>query len=407
MKFVISPMNTHTVGDEYIIDNQRFHLTEQAVNICKCMNGKTPDSLLIKQFKKYYAMPVSKRDFDVFISKLRRLKFISRCANNCLTSKISNNYILHQEARFEKSKTREPSYAGLCYSKDPKILRKDMETIFSSINNRSLSKKLKHIRPIKAMVVPHSNIYISGHCAALAYKALAIKGLPEIIILLSPDHSFALRFPYSVLQINFKSPLGIVRVDNEFCNILSKNMTGFDIFSDNKYHIREHAIELQIPFIQHIYSAEKKIGNLRIVPILCSFCPVNDYARNKFTVYQNEFVEALKKTIRKIEKKVIIIATGDLMHNSELGHDGVFHKKNREIMSLLKACDAEVFRKAIYKSGYSTCGKESFYTLLRLIDDPKSKVLDYSWTNKRSLLGINTQSIEVSENIGYVSMIYY
>ena len=146
---------------------------------------------------------------------------------------------------------RKPAVAGIFYPDNPEDLKKSVEDAFLSkmgvgeipiLNDFDSSDY-----PINIMV-PHAGYYYSGAVASHSYCEIVKIGFPEVFIILSPNHT-GLGSEISVFDDGqWITPLGNLEVDNEFAeSIISNSDTASSDFSA---HIREHSIEVQLPFLQ-------------------------------------------------------------------------------------------------------------------------------------------------------------
>lgn len=111
----------------------------------------------------------------------------------------------------------------------------------------------------KALIVPHAGYIYSGPVAASAYAPLARqRGLVERVVLVGPAHHVALAGLALPGASAFDTPLGRVPVDGEAAALL-RPLAGVSV--NPAAHAREHAIEVQLPFLQQV------LGTFRIVPL--------------------------------------------------------------------------------------------------------------------------------------------
>jgi hypothetical protein len=389
---------------EYIVNKNRINLSEQAIYLSKKMDGKTADEELKEEFKNRFQLTLSNKNFRNFLNRLSVENLLIGKNNGYLISKLSPLYCKKLRDKYEKEKIKEANYAGICYKDKPEDLFTDLRRCFSLVNTSELRSLCKGRNSIKGIIVPHSNIELSGQCAAWAYKAIAENSLPDLFIVMGIDHSGLMKNPNSVLMKDFRTPLGVINVDKDFGRMLARNCD-FNIFNDSDVFLTEHSIELQLPFLQYISSQVKT--NIRILPMLCKR---RMWKSEESADEQERFINALKKTIKESKKKTIVIASGDLVHEPLWEPSPIFHKKNREMINLLKTGKAYAFKKGMSsKETYASCGKLQFYTLLRLLEPSNGILLNYSWTSNSKLIDKNRARFmyENLVNIGYASMVFY
>ena len=116
------------------------------------------------------------------------------------------------------------------------------------------------LRRVRCLVVPHAALAWSGATAAAAYARLS-GASPRRVVLVGPSHF--VRFagvsvaPYAAYQ----TPLGELRVDRETCDRLLRHGPPFSDVPEA--HAAEHALEVQLPFVQ------RQAPEAVLVPLLC------------------------------------------------------------------------------------------------------------------------------------------
>ncbi|KKQ33475.1 MAG: hypothetical protein US49_C0001G0155 [candidate division TM6 bacterium GW2011_GWF2_37_49] len=152
---------------------------------------------------------------------------------------------------------------------------------------------------IKALIVPHAGYYYSGLCSACAYRALLDKNGDKNkhisrVIVLCPSHRVFLNniaLPdYNVYQ----TCLGQLDVDTQAINILGKSSSVFRTHADA--HNIEHAIEVQLPFLQ------KTINNFKIVPLIVGH------------LTQDSFHEAAMAIKKIVNDATLVVVSSDFTH---------------------------------------------------------------------------------------------
>ena len=100
------------------------------------------------------------------------------------------------------------------------------------------------------IIVPHAAYRYSGPVAAAAYARLAEPPVTvERVVVLGPAHFVPLTGCAVPAARAFEIPLGPVPVDTECCDAL---VLGPDVVRDDLPHAREHAIEVQLPFLLRV-----------------------------------------------------------------------------------------------------------------------------------------------------------
>ncbi len=148
-----------------------------------------------------------------------------------------------------------PNVAGTFYPADPKVLSKTVEELLAQAGTPAETAATDSI---EIAVAPHAGYSYSGIIAAHTFKALSQKQYSTIIIL-APSHFYpfegAVTWPRGALQ----TPLGALAVDEPMAQALLQT----DVVKDNPEPFnKEHALEVELPFIQ------KTFGQVKIVPLL-------------------------------------------------------------------------------------------------------------------------------------------
>jgi len=191
---------------------------------------------------------------------------------------------------------RKPAVAGMFYAGSPRELTEQIESCYKSKLGPGTMPQLNSqgSREIVAVVVPHAGYYYSGPVAAHAYKELANDGVFDAAIILGPNHTGYGPLVSLWARGEWETPLGRVEIDEGFAANLLKEGQGI-IEADEKAHMHEHSIEVQLPWLQHLY------GELKIVPIAMMAQDI-------------ETARTIGEAISKIGGNTVIIASSDFSH---------------------------------------------------------------------------------------------
>jgi hypothetical protein len=198
----------------------------------------------------------------------------------------------------DPTKTREPHHAARhgFYPDDPVALAKQVAQFFAE------AKRAEIDGTIVGMICPHAGYAYSGAVAAAAYKQL--EGLSfDTVVVISPSHRAFFRGASVFSGGAYRSPLGEVRLDLDFC----AKLTSVDpaiMLADTGHDATgggwEHALEVHLPFLQIV------LGEFALVPIVMG---------------DQEYPTAKKlgELIARFAKpgRTLIVASSDLAH----GHD--------------------------------------------------------------------------------------
>jgi MEMO1 family protein len=107
------------------------------------------------------------------------------------------------------------------------------------------------------LICPHAGLRYSGPVAAHAYALL--RGVRKAtVVLVGPSHRMAFEGVAAVRRGTFQTPLGRTPIDEELADALC----AAGVTDDPRPHEREHSLEMQLPFLQHL------VPDLHIVPLL-------------------------------------------------------------------------------------------------------------------------------------------
>jgi len=186
------------------------------------------------------------------------------------------------------SNLRRPRWAGEFYPGSPEELRDNVADFLKKVDQRKVSGGLI------ALVSPHAGYFYSGQVAGYAYRQLEGEDFDTVVIL-GPSHYVPVKGACIYVEGWWETPMGKVKVDSELAKeILNKSHL---FYFDEKTHIQEHSIEVQLPFLQ------TALKDFQIVPIL-----VNDHSEEFSKLLANAIVSSRGK------KRILILASTDMSH---------------------------------------------------------------------------------------------
>ncbi|MEO8418376.1 MAG: AmmeMemoRadiSam system protein B [Methylophilaceae bacterium] len=148
---------------------------------------------------------------------------------------------------------RQPAVAGAFYPGNKQVLASDVDTLLAAA-------KPEHGSACpKAIIVPHAGYIYSGQTAAAAYARLSpAHDTIKRVILLGPVH----RVPVRGLALPgvdaFATPLGEIELDYAATATLTDMR---QVLVDPAAHALEHALEVQLPFLQTV------LDDFKLVPL--------------------------------------------------------------------------------------------------------------------------------------------
>ncbi len=142
-----------------------------------------------------------------------------------------------------KRDIREPIVSGLFYPEDEKELKERVNSLMEDADGYRSASPL--------ILTPHGSWEECGSCMASAFASAA--GFEaDRVLLLGPVHREK-DIPRIHLSSKkyFQTPLGLVKVNQKICRSLIREDGLFQV--DDSPHMEEHALELQLPFIQTLF----------------------------------------------------------------------------------------------------------------------------------------------------------
>lgn len=245
---------------------------------------------------------------------------------------------------------RKPAVAGRFYPADCDQLKRSVDGFLDSAQTR-----------VKAigLVVPHAGYMYSGHVAGAVYSRVE---LPPRTVVLCPNHT-GLGRPLSIMKSGaWMTPLGLVQIDAELCAALMD--ADPNLQDDIEAHRFEHALEVQLPFMQQIAGAE-----LRFAPIT-----VGTSNLDKLWSLGN----AIAKIIQAVAPDALIAASSDMNHYES---DAITRVKDRKAIDEILAMNAEGLYEVVRRENISMCGYAptvSMLTAAKILGAKKAELVKYA-----------------------------
>ena len=234
-------------------------------------------------------------------------------------------------------KARPPAFAGSWYAGTSQELRKQIEGCFThKLGPGNLPKVAKNgPRKILGLVSPHAGYMYSGPVAAHGYYRLAADGKPDVVVILSPNHTGRGSALAIMKEGIWRTPLGDVEIDTPVAETILRESGIIDI--DEKAHAYEHSIELQLPFLQYLYGS-----SFKFVPIC-------------FLMQDLESSREVGKAVAEAlsQQNAVVIASTDMTHYEP--HESAKRKDEMAINAAAKLDEGEYYS-IVESHGISTCG---------------------------------------------------
>lgn len=178
--------------------------------------------------------------------------------------------------------------AGTWYPANPSALATSIDGYFAE------AKLPKLTGQVLGVIAPHAGHRYSGAVAAYAFATL--RGLsPDLVVILSPFHQYDPRPLLATKHQAYATPLGHIEIDTA---TLAELQSHLQIPITPIANDPEHAIEIELPFLQRIFQHEFKL-----LPIMI---------RAQEERNAKHLGEALAQVLRN--KNAILVASTDLSH---------------------------------------------------------------------------------------------
>ncbi len=190
--------------------------------------------------------------------------------------------------RLRETTVRPPAVAGTFYPAEPRRLEAMVRAYLADASVPALED-------VRAVIAPHAGYIYSGPTAGYAFKVWEnVPPRPYTVYLLGPAHYVYVPGVAVGRFKAFATPLGEVPVAEEMVEALLSHEGPFTQL--NKAHMPEHALEVELPFLQVVFG-----NHFRIVPML--FGDVNPL----------EVAPALVEVLQA-DPNALVVVSSDLSH---------------------------------------------------------------------------------------------
>jgi len=226
-------------------------------------------------------------------------------------------------------RVRSPIVAGAFYPSRPEQLRDQIDGFLVDETPGPRDSLTSSI----GLIVPHAGYTYSGSTAAAGFHEVARRGKPEVVIILGASHTgigdwFSLS-PHAA----WTTPLGQSPVDAE----VMSHLVSAGFHQQEKPFAREHSIEVQLPFVQHLWGTETAI-----VPICISCAPLPEL---------QDTATALRQSLG--DRKALIIASSDFTHYQP---DATARSLDGMALDRILALDVSGFHQLCQTERLTVCG---------------------------------------------------
>jgi AmmeMemoRadiSam system protein B len=210
------------------------------------------------------------------------------------------------------------------------------------------------------VIAPHAGLVYSGQCAAHVFGRVV---LPSVLVIIAPNHTGYCAAPGGAsvwARGAFSTPLGVVPIAEALADAL---LARCDLAAhDRSAHLGEHAIEVELPFVQHLASA------VSILPIVLAW---DDWRRCE------ALGGALADLVARWPQPVLLVASSDMTHYEPAERAA---RKDRLALDAVERLDGAALLDVCHRERVTMCGRAPAATVLeacRGLGATTAQVVDY------------------------------
>lgn len=290
----------------------------------------------------------------------------------------------HQRLReaFAVQKMREAALGGTSYPADVEELRQHLDGILAE-------GSIDVCGPVRALVAPHIDLAVGRKVYAAAYGALRGRRVERVVVL-GTGHDMG-RDSFCLTLKDFQTPLGTIPTCRAWVERLCR-AGGSGVAADDFSHRREHSIEFQLLFLQHVLGT----AEFDLVPILCG--SMDGYLDRYGSILEVPQVAPLlcelRELLGKSDRTVAVVAGVDLSHvGAKFGHQRTARAMaaeaeahDRTLLGALCRGDSRGFWGVCrdVKNRYHVCGFSALACIIELVVPCQGKVLAYEMAHEEA-----------------------
>ena len=205
------------------------------------------------------------------------------------------------------------------------------ERLFEQVGQYVVSNAPKE--DVIGVIVPHAGLIYSGPVAGAVYSSIRF---PKTFVLLGPNHT-GLGSPISLSDDSeWETPLGMLEVDKKLAAKII--LSDPEVTRDNRAHLFEHSLEVQLPFISYFSK------DVKIVPIALLSASVEDCI---------ELGRAIARAVRTVDYPVVVAASSDMSHYVS---EKAAKQRDQKAIDRVLAIDPEGLYETVVGERISMCG---------------------------------------------------
>lgn len=252
---------------------------------------------------------------------------------------------------------RQPAVAGRFYPANAQRLRAEVETLTTAPATPDQEAAPGKIAAV-GCISPHAGYMYSGAVAGALYRRLE---LPRRCVILCPNHT-GQGEPLAIMSEGaWHTPLGDAVIDSEIAGSLTAAMPLFS--EDGEAHRYEHALEVQLPFLQVLRP------DFQFVPIAVG---TSNYES------LSAVGQAIGEVLANLPEPTLVIASSDMNHYES---DAITRGKDRRAIEQVLAVDPRGLYETVNHGQISMCGfapATIMLTAARKLGATKAELIRYA-----------------------------
>ncbi len=355
------------VRDRSGLSGVMLSLSAPALHIMAMMDGERTCDDICRQFRASFGRPLAAGTLHSMVTHLAEAHFLE-----------GPKFEAFYQSLLEKYRSRGirdmPHAAAIGIVDDSGAIFEDM---LADANGHVPS------RTVIGIIAPHLDYPRGRPCYAAAYATLRDRPAPDRVVILGTNH-FGRSTSVVATGNDFSTPLGVSRIDTAFLDKLEARCGDLRTFEFD--HAREHSIELQVAWLQHLFGA----AAFTVVPLLCPDpCgPTGTAPMDGRGVDLRAFAAALAELVRNEAGDTLIVAGADLSHvgvqfGDERPLDDTFleevRQRDRRALDYLEVRDCEGFLRSVAEQHNPTrvCSAGCIFVVATAMHDASASVLHY------------------------------
>lgn len=276
----------------------------------------------------------------------------------------------------EFTEIRRAACAGSWYPGTPSELAQTLAGYFSQVEKKTLGES-----PL-ALIVPHAGYVYSGMTAAKAYKQIEGQQYDTVVVV-APSHKVFFKGCSVFNGKGYETPLGLIETDVDLSERLGSILP--QVYLSKMGHAEgqtrgEHALELQLPFLQIV------LGKFKLVAVV-----MGDQEEDSIIALGEALATALAGT------NTLLVASTDLSH---FYPEKQAKRLDKELIESVKQFDPESLIDKLERGKTEACGGGIVAAVMKAakrLGGTSTELLAY--TNSGEVTG------DFEEVVGYLSAI--